>query len=102
VVAHDLVILRQPDAFALVGKLKCDRSDAEHAGNLVSHAHFKDRAVRQDQHIRLRCRQPVIERHGCLGVALEAQLVELAAGVGFFDLQGVLRVVIRDLPRDLH
>jgi len=99
-VAHDFVVLRQPDAFALVCEFKSYSADAEKAGYLICHAHFKDCAIGQDQDVRLGCCQPVIQRHGCQGVALQAQLVELALCVSFLDLQGVLRVVVRNLPYD--
>ena len=69
-VAHDLIVLSQPDTFALVGKLKSHRADSEQFGDLIRHTHFEDRPVGEDQHIRLRCRKPVVERHGCLSVAI--------------------------------
>jgi hypothetical protein len=50
---------------------------------------------------RLAFNQPSTAR-AIFGVALQAQLVDLAVGVDIFDLQGVLRIVHRHLLDGFH
>jgi len=98
---HNLAILRDPNALALVGKLKCNGLDTEQARNLIRHAHLQDGAVRHDEHIRALSLQPTVKRGCSHAVALYAQLEKRRIGVSLFYLQGVLRVVIRNLAHDL-
>jgi len=98
---HNLAILRDPNAFALVSKFKCDGLDAEQACNLIRHAHLQDGAIGHDEHIWALGLQPIVKGYCCDAVALHAQLEKRRTGVSLFHLQGVLRVIIRNLAHDL-
>jgi hypothetical protein len=106
---HDLRILCQPDALALVAEFKGHVFKFQVPGNPVNHTHLLDGAIRDDDHIRFMRHQPGAGIERCFTVAFIAQLINRFLFGDVFNLQGVLGIkkmltsstavqVLRQLP----